>query len=204
MSLSTTKLQLLDRARAGSTDALGQLLQLYENYLRVLVLAQFEARLRARVSPSDVLQETFCEAHRDFASFRGGTLPEFVAWIRQILVHNLKRCADRHVYAARRDVRREVNVEDLAARLDQSTARLDAMIADGATSPSLRVERQQQQLQIANLVANLPPDYRDVIVMRHFQSMSFDDIAGVMDRSAGAVRMLWLRAIKQLQAELKR
>lgn len=203
MSLSSSKMQLLDRARAGSSDALGELLQLYENYLRVLLLAQFESRLRARVSPSDVLQETFFEAHRDFANFRGGSLSEFVAWIRKILIHNLKRCVERHVHAARRDVRREVSVEELASRLEQSAARLDAILADGASSPSMQAEREEMQLRVANLVANLPSDYRDVIVMRHFRSLSFDDIALAMDRSAGAVRMLWVRAIKRLQAEIR-
>ncbi len=203
MSPSISKIQLLEKARAGSADALGELLQLYENYLRVLVLAQFEARLRARVSPSDVLQETFYEVHRDFSNFRGVTVQEFLAWIRQILIHNLKRCAERHVYAARRDVRREVNAEELAARLEQSAARLDSIIADAASSPSMRMEREELQLQVANQVANLPADYRDVIVMRHFRSMTFEEIARTMDRSAGAIRMLWLRAIKQLQVELK-
>lgn len=200
MSESITNSHLLREARAGSSDALGQLLQLYENYLRVLLLAQFQSRLKARVSPSDVLQETFYEAHRDFSQFRGLTIPEFLTWIRKILIHNLKRCIDQHVHAARRDVRREIGVDDLAASLEHSAARLDAIVADQASSPTMRVEREEIRVAMTNFIAALPDDYRDVIVLRHFRGLSFEEIGKEMDRSSGATRMLWLRAIKQLQA----
>src|SRR4051812_48092493 len=91
--------QLLGRAQAGSVESLGHLLQLYSNYLKLLVLAQLEKNLRTRVSPSDVVQETFFEAHRDFPQFRGHTTGEFVAWLRRILVNNLCRVVEQHVLA---------------------------------------------------------------------------------------------------------
>ena len=107
--------ELLAQARSGSNECLGQLLQLYNNYLRFLVLAHLEHRLRARVGPSDVVQETFFEAHRDFANFRGKTTGEFLAWLRRILVNNLHRVIEEHVLAEKRDVRREISLERLAA-----------------------------------------------------------------------------------------
>lgn len=200
-SASTTL--LLERAREGSDNSLGRLLKLFENYLRVLVLAQLEQRLAARVSPSDVVQETFYEAHRDFAQFRGVTTGEFVAWIRKILIHNLQRVAEQHVHTEKRDVRREVGLEDLAANFEQSAARLDAFLADQGASPSMVAERHELQIEVANRVAELPADYRDVIVLRHFRGLSFEAIGKQMDRSAGATRMLWLRAIKTLQAGME-
>jgi RNA polymerase sigma-70 factor (ECF subfamily) len=87
----STSDDLLSQAKRGSGDSLGQLLQLYANYLKMVVLGQMEHNLRARVSPSDVVQETFFEAHRDFPQFRGTSTPEFLAWLRKILVNNLCR-----------------------------------------------------------------------------------------------------------------
>src|SRR5262245_46312218 len=80
---------LIDRARHGSKSSLGTLLEQYRNYLAVLATTQIERRLRQRVSPSDVVQETMLRAHKNFGQFRGTTEPELLAWLRQILVNNL-------------------------------------------------------------------------------------------------------------------
>ena len=88
---------LFAAACAGSTTGLGRLLSLYTNYLKLLVAAQLDQRLRARVSPSDVVQEAFFEAHRDFHQFRGESTAEFVAWLRRIVVNNILRVVEQHV-----------------------------------------------------------------------------------------------------------
>ena len=80
---------LLAQARAGCSEALGQLLELYRNYLRLLARTQIDLTLRVRLDPSDLVQETLMEAHRDFADFAGSTEKELVAWLRRILVRNL-------------------------------------------------------------------------------------------------------------------
>ena len=74
---------LLSAAKAGKPEALGELLNLYANYLTILSASQLDDKLRGRVSPSDVVQETYAEASRDFGQFRGSTSREFVAWLRQ-------------------------------------------------------------------------------------------------------------------------
>ena len=100
----TTTGRLLDAAREGKEECLGRLLQLYCNYLKLMAMAQLDQKLRARMSPSDVVQETLFEAHRDFAQFRGSSEAEFLAWLRRILVNNLARVVERHVLAEKRDV----------------------------------------------------------------------------------------------------
>jgi RNA polymerase sigma-70 factor (ECF subfamily) len=97
------------------------LLELYANYLRVLAASNIGRRLRARVSPSDVVQETFFEAHRDFAKFNGHTEREFMAWLRRILVNNLARLVERHLQADKRDVRREVSLQAVRKSVERST-----------------------------------------------------------------------------------
>jgi RNA polymerase sigma-70 factor (ECF subfamily) len=197
-----TSEDLLQQAKSGSGESLGRLLQLYANYLKVVVLGQMEHNLRARVSPSDVVQETFFEAHRDFPRFRGGSTPEFLAWLRKILVNNLCRVVEQHLLAEKRDVRREVSMERLATALEQSTARLEAILPDPGTSPSGSLERQEREIALADQLATLPTDYRDVIVLRHVESLPFEDIGERMGRTSGAVRMLWLRAVKALRERL--
>src|SRR5262249_42221775 len=81
--------RLLALARAGDGAALGQLFELYREYLTLLASVQLGQRLRGKVDAADVVQETFLEAHRDFAQFRGATEAELTAWLRQVLARNL-------------------------------------------------------------------------------------------------------------------
>src|SRR5262245_37517412 len=88
---------LMVRARRGSGTSIGALLQLYRNYLTVLASTQIEPRLRGRLSPSDVVQETMLRAAQNFGQFRGTTEPELIAWLRQILVNNLAKFVEQHL-----------------------------------------------------------------------------------------------------------
>ena len=63
----------------------------------------------------------------------------------------------------------------------------------------MNYQKHEQELELANVVAELPADYREVIVLRHIEALPFDEVGRRMDRSAGAVRMLWLRAIRQFR-----
>jgi RNA polymerase sigma-70 factor (ECF subfamily) len=191
--------ELLTDARAGCDASLGRLLECYTNYLKLLATTQIDEKLRARCSPSDIVQETFYEAHRDFRQFRGGSEAEFLAWLRQILAHNLARVVEAHVLTAKRDVRREISLNGLKAAVDRSAARLESVLVDRGTSPSSNVHRREYAVLLADRLAELPPDYREVLVLRHFDDLPFDEVAQRMDRSSGAVRMLWLRAIGRLR-----
>ena len=191
--------KLFASAQAGSTSCLGRLLTLYSNYLKLLIAAQLDDRLRVRVSPSDIVQETFFEAHRDFAQFRGQTPGEFVAWLRRILVNNILRVVEQHLLAEKRDVRREISLEQIGKRLEQSTARLESLLAQPGDSPSGHAQRNEQEIILADALAELPKDYQQVILLRHIEGLPFEQVALRMDRSNGAVRMLWLRALERLR-----
>ncbi len=191
---------LLSQARRGRGSSVGALLQLYRNYLLVLASTQIERRLKPRMSPSDIVQETMLRAHQNFAQFRGTTEPELVAWLRQILVNNLAKFVERHVLAARRDVRREVSIERLGQALEQSTVQLAALLPAAVKSPSTSAELREDAVLLADRLAALAPDYREVLVLRNLQGLPFEEIALRMNRSASAARMLWLRAIEKLRA----
>lgn len=191
--------QLFNSACAGSNSSLGKLLTLYTNYLKLLVTAQLDERLRGRVSASDIVQESFFEAHRDFGQFRGQTPGEFVVWLRRIVVNNILRIVEQHVLTEKRDVRREISMEEIGRRLEQSTVRLETLLAVEDNSPSGCASQREDEIWLADTLARLPHDYREVIVLRHIEGLPFEEVGQRMRRSAGAVRMLWLRALKQLR-----
>lgn len=191
--------RLLDEARQGESAVLGDLLQLYRNYLTILASTQLDRRLRRRMNPSDLVQEAMLAAHRDFEQFRGDSEREFLAWLRQILVNCLHHAVDTHVKAKMRDVRREISIEQANAALDRTAVNLVQVLADHGPSPSAPVRQRERVVALADQLAKLRPQYRDVIVLRNLQGLSFDEIAARMERNSGAVRMLWLRAIEKFK-----
>lgn len=195
----------LTEARQGDPQRLGELLESYRNYLRLLATTQIDEKLRARLSPSDLVQETMLGAYRDFAHFRGGSERELLAWLRQILINRLHVFVQKHVLAAKRDVRREFSFEEIGAALARSSMNLQAacVLADDAPSPCSEVIRRENAVVLADHLAGMAPLYRDVIVLRNLQGLSFDQVAQRLNRSAGATRMLWLRAIKQLREQME-
>jgi len=191
--------QLLASAQAGDGQKLGHLLQLYRNYLTVLATTQLDARLRKRVSPSDLVQETMLSAYRDFEQFRGNSEPELLAWLRKILINCLYHAYEVHMQAKRRDVRRDVSLEEVNKVLDRSVVRLAHVLADKGASPSACVAQRERGVAMADQLAKLRREYRDVIVLRNLQGLSFDEIAVQLGRKTGTVRMQWLRAIEKLR-----
>ena len=190
---------LLGKARQGDEHQLGRLLTLYRNYLTILATTQLDARLRRRVSPSDLVQEAMLGAYRDFPKFRGSSERELLAWLRQILINCLHHAYEAHIQAGRRDIRREVSLDDMNRALDRSVIRLAHVLADHGPSPSAPVRERERAVAIADQLAKLKPDDRDVIVLRNLQGLSFEEVAERMGRKAGAVRMLWLRAIERFR-----
>ena len=191
--------KLLEKARGGNGDALGHVLQLYRNYLTILATTQLDRRLRRRVNPSDLVQDAMLAAHCDFLKFQGHSEGEFLAWLRQILINCLHHVIEKHLRARMRDMRREVSVEQIGAALDNSACNFAQMLADRGPSPSATLVQRERVVALADQLARLPSQYRDVIVLRNLQGLSFDEIADRMDRKPGAVRMLWLRAIEKFK-----
>ena len=97
-------LQLFTLARTGNRVALGQLLDVYRQYLYFLARVQIDREIQGKIGASDVVQETYLEAHRDFGQFRGGSVAELVGWLRQILARNLSNQIRRYRGTRRRDM----------------------------------------------------------------------------------------------------
>lgn len=192
--------EVIASVQAGDKESLGGLLQLYRHYLKVLATTQLDPRLRRRMSTSDLVQETMLAAHRDFAQFRGRSEAELLGWLRQILGHCLSHAVEKNLKAKKRDMRREVVIENAAKKLDDSMARLSNIVADKSPSPSQVVAQRELAAELSDQLAKLKPRHRDVIVYRNLQGLSFDQIADHMGLKTGAARMLWMRAIAKFKA----
>ncbi len=190
---------LIRRALAGDREAVNDLLGLYRNYLQLLARTQIDMYLALRLNPSDIVQETMLRAFRGFPQFRGATEGELLAWLRRILARCLADQSRQH-RAQRRDGRQEVSWE---ADCDRSSAQLAALLADRGASPSEAAAHREQCVLLADALARLPEDYRQVLVLRHLERADFAEVAARMGRSSAAVRMLWARALERLRSEME-
>jgi RNA polymerase sigma-70 factor (ECF subfamily) len=188
--------QLIGLARAGSGPALGQLLELYRRYLALLARLQIGRRLQGKVDAGDLVQETFLAAHRHFAQFRGTTEAELVSWLRQILASRLEKLLRHYCGTQRRDIRLEREPVDELAR---SSRALDRGLVAGHSSPSQQAVRREQAVLLADALGRLPEDYREVLILRHLQGLSFPEVARRLGRSLDSVDKLWTRALGRLR-----
>ncbi len=187
------------KARSGEPDAVGELLEPYRNYLRMLAAARMREALGKRVSASDIVQDAMLAAHQNIASFRGNTPTEFAAWMRTILTRCISRSVERNTKAGKRDIRREVSLNRVNQNNSSESLCGLSFLASASPTPSQIVSSEEEAVHIANLLAQLSLDYQQVIALRNFSNLRFDEIAKEMNRSDQAVRLLWLRAVRRLR-----
>jgi RNA polymerase sigma-70 factor (ECF subfamily) len=201
MSTDSSVPALIQRCRAGDAAARAALFQRYHHYLLILAQTQLGRHLRSKVDASDLVQQTLLEAHRDFGAFQGGHEGELLAWLRRILAHNLYNEARRYA-AQQRDAAREVSLEQMQTGVDQSSVALGRCLAADTPSPSADAVQRESAVQLADALAKLPADYQQVLILRVFEELPAEEVAQRMGRSAGAVRMLQMRALTALRDEM--
>jgi RNA polymerase sigma-70 factor (ECF subfamily) len=190
--------ELIEKARQGDADCRERLFGLCRSYLGFVARSQVESWLRVKVDASDLVQQTMLEAHRDFARFQGASEQEWLAWLRKIMAHNAADFVRRYRGTAKRQARRELRFRDPA----DTTASGVLEPAAPCATPSQEFLRLDNELRVSAALAELPPDYQEVIVLRNLQRLPFNDVAERMHRSRPAVQMLWMRAIRKLQEAL--
>lgn len=189
---------LLEQARTGDSARLGQLLESYHSYLRLLAKIEIGRRLQGKVDASDIVQETFLDAHRHFPNFRGHAEAQFVQWLRAILAGTLANVVRRYLGTQARDLNLE---QQFAADLDQSSCALGQFFVDPHSSPSQLAMRGEQSLRVTAALSRLTDDYQTVLILRHLEGLTFPEVAQRMERSVDSVEKLWLRGLTQLRKE---
>jgi RNA polymerase sigma-70 factor (ECF subfamily) len=184
---------------SGEAESRDRALEQYREYLGMLARVQLDPRLRDKLDPSDVVQQTLLDAHRKQDQFRGQTEAERAAWLRQILARNLVD-ALRTFGRAKRDVARERSLE---AAWEQSSQRLEAWLAAEQSSPSQKLQRHEQAVQLADALAKLPEAQREALVLQNWHGWSLAEIGQHMGRSPAAVAGLLKRGLKQLRGLLQ-
>jgi RNA polymerase sigma-70 factor, ECF subfamily len=171
--------------------SLGPLLQSFRAYLLAIADRELSPNLRGKCGASDVVQETFREAHRDWTRFRGNSPQELRAWLRGILLNNI-RDAGRGYQQTKRDAGLE---QPIGPQVLES-------LVDPELTPRATACAREEAVAVARAIAGLPDDYQRVIEMRNRENRSFQEIGRDMGRSPDAARMLWFRAIESLRREL--
>ncbi len=172
-------------------------LERFRGYLYSLARIQVAARpwLAAKLDASDVVQQTLLKAHVARDQFRGRSAAEMAGWLRQILARTLANEL-RALGQARRDVGAE---QSLNAALDASSCRLEAWLAADQSTPSERAGKREQSAVLAEAVARLPADQREVVLLKHCQGLALADIAAQLRRSPASVAGLLRRGLQRLR-----
>jgi RNA polymerase sigma-70 factor (ECF subfamily) len=192
------KQELIRRARDGDVQALGELMDEYRAYLRVIAQRHLPARLDSRLDASDVVQQTMLSVHRYIEQFLGTHEAEFVAWMRQILERNVQEAIRNHIGVKKRAVGRE---QALDAGSPSSGQTGFTPIAR-EPSPSQRAMLGDDAVRLARALERLPEEQREAVRLRHLEGQSLLEIATILEKSPVAVAGLLKRGLQGLRKHL--
>lgn len=168
----------------------------YRAYLSILAQTRFQSKLKSKLDPSDIVQQTMLQAYQSFEQFRGKTEAELAAWLRQILANVISRSL-RDLGRGKRDIQRERSID---AELQQSSMRLGGLLADSdQATPSQNIMRDELAAKLANAIMELPEDQRHAILGKYWHNLPSAEIGEQLNRSSEAVAGLLFRGLKKLR-----
>jgi RNA polymerase sigma-70 factor (ECF subfamily) len=176
---------MLERARRGDAHALNGIFCAYRSILRQRARGMLEVQYAARADSSDLVQETMTQAFQDIQDFRGETQGEWMAWLRSILLARMRRLR-RHHRAEKRSIANE-------------TANAAALAPRRVGTPDKILIETERRSKLTQALEQLPDLMSEVIVRRVFLQQQFEEVAEALDKTPGATRVLWSRAVQQLR-----
>lgn len=161
-----------------------------------LISVRMPVQLIKRVDPEDIIQESFIAASKRFGEYLAGRKVPVFIWLRGLAIERLIDAQRYHLGAAKRDIRRE----DAAKHwIDQSTFELLHHVASNQKTPSRLVADQQRNSNMRNALLKLSDRYREVLVLRFFESLSVAETAAAMNTSVANTKVLQFRALQKLE-----
>lgn len=187
---------LLADARAGCPKSLGKVFEAMRGQLLMLADRELPEAVRAKIGPSDLVQETAIDMQQNFTQFRGKTAEECFAWLRTILRNNVVDAVRHYERSRKRNGTLEIRLGDRSSSNEREPLPACTRLPDGSAI------RREDVAAVSRALATLPPHHRALIEMRYWQGLSFIEIGARLDRSADAVRKAWYRAVENLEAAL--
>ena len=178
--------QMVERALSGDPEAFGEIVRRWERRIFALAFGMLGREEDAR----DATQETFMAAFRNLRGFRGEA--KVSSWLHRIAVN---QCITRQ---RRAKVRSETALEDEA----EKNAAVFALPAE--ISPARTAEGQERSVAVRRAVCALPPDLRQVVVMKEFEELTFQEISDALELPLSTVKSRLYTALRQLQMRLQK
>jgi RNA polymerase sigma-70 factor (ECF subfamily) len=193
-----TTTDLLRRAGAGDSGALGALFARHQDRLRRMVQLRLDRRLQGRIDPSDVLQEAFFELSRSLADYLRNPAIPFFLWLRLLTGRKLHALHRHHLGTHVRDAGREVALHR-GALPQASSVSLAAQLLGRHTSPSQAAMRAELQLRVQEALNAMEPLDREVLALRHFEQLTNAETALVLGIGESAASNRFVRALRRLK-----
>jgi RNA polymerase sigma-70 factor (ECF subfamily) len=192
---------MLAQVRQGDAGAVDRLLTAHRDPLRRMIGLRLDPALAARLDASDVVQDVLLEAHRRLSDYlRNPTMP-FYLWLRHIARDHLIDAHRRHRRAQRRSLDREQPL--VPARLDdQSSFELAGQLLDQEATPASAAIRHELQKRLDRAIGELDEADREIILMRHGEQLSNQEVAAALGLTEAAASMRYLRAVRRLRSAL--
>jgi RNA polymerase sigma-70 factor (ECF subfamily) len=187
---------LLLLARQGSKEALGRVLESCRRVLLRAAKRQIPAQIQTKRAASDVVQETFLEAQRDFEQFVGSTREELAAWLFRILQNNCTNLVYAYRYRRKREISREVRLNDASLSLESERA-----VEARNPGPSKLAIVQEESKIVSSALRQLPDHHRTILQLRFTDRLSFKEIGDRLGCSAEAARKIFNRTLRQLRED---
>jgi RNA polymerase sigma-70 factor (ECF subfamily) len=188
---------LLERIRNDESAAVDQLLAGHREPVRRMIEMRLDRAVAARVDASDVVQEVLLEASRRIRDYvREPSMP-FHLWIRHIAKDHIVDAHRRHRLAKRRTVDREQSMRAVFA--DRSSVQLIDELINRELTPASAAIRHEMQRRFQEVVDSMDDDDREVILMRHFEQLSNQEVAAALELTEAAASMRYLRAMRRLR-----
>jgi RNA polymerase sigma-70 factor (ECF subfamily) len=194
--------QLLAQAKDGDPSAVNALMDRHRNSLRQMVRMRLDKRIQNRVDVSDVVQDVLVEANRRLQTYLGDPVMPFHLWLRQIAKDRIIDAHRRHRVSARRSVDREQSMASPKG-YDQSSVELAALLGDPELTPAAALMQAEMARRVEAAITELEEKDSEIIVMRHYEHLSNQEIGQVLSLSEPAASMRYLRAIRRLKQILQ-
>jgi RNA polymerase sigma-70 factor, ECF subfamily len=194
--------QLLEQVRTGQPEAVDRLLAAFREPLRKVIGLRLDPMLARRVDASDIVQDVSLEVAQRLKEYLKAPNMPFALWLRHLAQDRIIDTHRRHRLAQRRSVDKEQPIARPAWASDESSASLVAQLIDTERTPASEAIRQELARRLTDAVDQLSDDDREIILMRHTEQMSNQDVADALGLTEAAASMRYLRALRRLKAVL--